>query len=240
LATSTGEGLQSGAGRGLLFDPALVSEPRPDLLDPATWAGRATGHAGRGRGGVTFVAADSGEWALRHYRRGGLVGRMIDDRYLFTGADRTRGFREWRMLAALHGRGLPVPRPVAASFRRTGLTCTGDIATLRIPGAEPLSARLSARGPDGQPWASIGRTIRRFHDAGAWHADLNAHNILLDASDAPWLIDFDRGRFRAPGAWREDNLARLERSLRKIAGEPGAPAFSPSGWAELLAGYSAG
>jgi 3-deoxy-D-manno-octulosonic acid kinase len=240
MAGAPGEGRLSGAGRGLLFDPALVPEPRPDLLDPATWTGRVSGQAGRGRGGVSFVAADSGEWALRHYRRGGLVGRMIDDRYLFTGADRTRGFREWRMLAALHARGLPVPRPVATSFRRQGLTYTADLATLRIPRAEPLSARLTARGPGEQPWAAVGRVIRRFHDAGAWHADLNAHNILLDDSDSLWLIDFDRGRFRAPGGWREASLARLERSLRKIAGEPGAPPFSPSGWAELQAGYSAG
>jgi len=236
----SGEGRLSGNGWGLVFDPALVAAPGPDLLAPATWPGRIAGHTGRGRGGVTFVETDSGEWAVRHYRRGGLVGRVIDDRYVFAGANRTRGFKEWRMLAALHGSGLPVPRPVAASFRRHGLVYTADIATLRIPGAEPLSARLADRGVDGQPWASIGRMIRRFHDAGAWHADLNAHNILLDGSGAPWLIDFDRGRFRAPGRWPEDNLARLERSLRKIAAEPGAPAFSPAGWTALRAGYAGG
>ena len=117
MTGTAGEGRVSGGGWGLVFDPALVPVPGPDLLDPATWSGRVAGHTGRGRGGVIFVETDAGEWALRHYRRGGLVGRVIDDRYLFAGANRTRGFREWRMLAALHRHGLPVPRPVAASVR---------------------------------------------------------------------------------------------------------------------------
>jgi 3-deoxy-D-manno-octulosonic acid kinase len=227
-------------GRGLVFDPELVGDPAPDMLDPPSWAGRVTGHAGRGRGGVAFVAGDTGDWALRHYRRGGFVGRLVEDRYVFTGGERTRGFREWRMLAALVKRGLPVPRPVAAAYARRGLTYSGDLATLRIPGAETLSARLHREGPDAQPWAAVGETVRRFHDVGAWHADLNAHNVLLDGQDRVWLIDFDRGRFRSPGPWQQASLARLERSLKKIAREEGAPAVSPDGWSRLLEGYSGG
>lgn len=229
----------AGDGWGVVCDPGLVDDPGPALLDPAAWAGRVTGRAGRGRAGVTFVAADGCEWALRHYRRGGLVGRFVRDRYVFLGAERTRGFREWRMLAALRGRGLPVPRPVAAGYRRAGPFYTADLATERLPGAEPLSTCLRVAGPESQPWRRIGETVRRFHDAGAWHADLNAHNVLLDPAGEPWLIDFDRGRFRSPGPWARASLARLERSLRKIAREEGAPPFSPIGWQELLAGYAA-
>jgi 3-deoxy-D-manno-octulosonic acid kinase len=51
------------------------------------------------------------------------------------------------------------------------------------------------------------------------HADLNAHNILFDASGQGWMIDFDRSHLRIPAtAWREANLQRLQRSLRKLAG----------------------
>ena len=67
-------------------------------------------------------------------------------------------------------------------------------------------------------WHAIGSCVRRFHDAGVCHADLNAHNVLLDADGGVHLVDFDRGSIRAPGAWRTANLARLERSLAKLAG----------------------
>ena len=227
-----------GPGWAILHDPALVAEPGPELFDPAHWAGRMASEAERGRGNLLFVVAGPRQWALRHYRRGGLAGRLVNDRYLWCGEALTRSFREWRMLARLHAAGLPVPRPVAAGWRRHGMSYEADLATERIPDAVPLSARIATGS--GIDWAAIGQVIRAMHDAGAWHADLNAHNILLDASDQPWLIDFDRGRFRAPGAWRQKNLARLERSLRKIAEEPGAARFDPAGWATLRAGYAAG
>jgi 3-deoxy-D-manno-octulosonic acid kinase len=77
--------------------------------------------------------------------------------------------------------------------------------------------RLNEQGLPMRDWAEIGRVIRRFHNAGVWHADLNAHNVLLDANGAVTLIDFDRARFRPPAKrWREVNLARLLRSLNKL------------------------
>lgn len=226
---------------GLLYDPGLVAcldvEPGPGFV-AALRARAAAGVAGRGRGEVVFIDAGEGQWVLRHYRRGGLVGRMVSDRYAWSGAEQTRCFREWRMLARLHAQGLPVPQPVAAAFQRQGLCYRADLVTRRIAGAEPLSARLAAGAA--VDWRGIGATLARFHAAGACHADLNAHNVLLDAAGHAWLLDFDRGRFRAAGRWKERNLARLERSLRKIAREPGAPDFSKEGWEALLAGYGEG
>ena len=192
--------------------------------------------AERGRAQVVFVPTPAGEWALRHYCRGGLFGRVVRDCYAWLGAERTRCFREWRMLARLLELGLPVPTPVAAAWRRTGLCYRADLVTQRIPSAAPLSSRL-AQG-EAVDWRGIGAMLWRFHEAGACHADLNAHNIMLDAAGQGWLLDFDRGRFRAPGNWRDDNLARLERSLRKIACDPGMPPFSAAGWGMLLAGYA--
>ena len=132
--------------------------------------------------------------------------------------------------------GLPVPRPVAAAWRRDGLWYRADLVTQRIPSATPLSSRLAQR--EEVDWRGIGAMLWSFHAAGACHADLNAHNIMLDAAGALWLLDFDRGRFRDAGSWREKNLARLERSLRKIARDPDAPPFSSAGWGMLLAGYA--
>ncbi len=230
-------GIARGPCWGVLYDPELVTTPDPGLFDPDRWAGAVTGHAGRGRGQVLFLRAGDAQWALRHYRRGGLAGRLVRDRYAWLGEARSRSWREWRLLCGLHGMGLPVPRPVAAGWQRQGPWYRADLLTVRIPGAAPLSARLVAREP--VDWASIGGMLERFHAAGAWHADLNAHNILLDAEGIPWLLDFDRGRIRPPGAWHSRTLSRLERSLRKIAHEPGAPGFDPAGWAALMAGYRA-
>jgi 3-deoxy-D-manno-octulosonic acid kinase len=226
-----------GAGWGVLYDPDLVTAPDPGLFDQDCWAGALTGHAGRGRGQVLFLQAGDGQWALRHYRRGGLAGRLVRDRYAWLGEARSRSWREWRLLARLHAEGLPVPRPVAAGWQRRGPWYRADLLTVRIPGAVPLSARLAAA--EAVDWEGIGRVLEGFQAAGAWHADLNAHNILLDAAGAPWLLDFDRGRIRPPGRWQARTLARLERSLRKIAREPGARAFDAAGWAALCAGYRA-
>ena len=75
--------------------------------------------------------------------------------------------------------GLPVPTPIAARYRRRGLFYRADLITQRIENSEPLAARL-LKGPLSlTQWIAVGRCIRRFHDAGVCHADLNAHNILL-------------------------------------------------------------
>jgi 3-deoxy-D-manno-octulosonic acid kinase len=227
-----------GPGRAVLYDPALVSDPGPDLMLQLAAAGVTREEARRGRAQVLWIGRGESQWVLRHYRRGGWIGRWIDDRYAWLGEDRTRSFREWRMLARLHGTGLPVPRPVAAGWHREGWCYRADLVTVRIPEANPLSERIGAG--DAIDWHGIGDMLARFHAAGACHADLNAHNILLDGDGKAWLLDFDRGRFRAPGPWRSRNLARLERSLRKIASEPGMPGFSEPAWAALQAGYREG
>ena len=85
-------------------------------------------------------------------------------------------------------------------------------------------------------WVGIGRCIRRFHDLGVCHADLNAHNILL-SEEAVYLIDFDRCQLRKAGLWRDRNLVRLRRSLEKIAYGLPAERFTEADWHALLDGY---
>jgi tRNA A-37 threonylcarbamoyl transferase component Bud32 len=86
-------------------------------------------------------------------------------------------------------------------------------------------------------WRAIGAAIARLHRHGVDHADLNAHNILLDKNAAVSVIDFDRGRLRAPGAWTASNLSRLQRSLTKIAAGLPPDRYTPDSWQQLLAGY---
>lgn len=217
--------------------PSSSAPFAPEDFAPATWRrrGLVTGEA-PGRGSSLFIRPEEGsdeQWALRPYRRGGLVARLSEARYLWLGAERTRAFREMRLTARLFSQGLPVPRPVAACVTRHGLTYEAALITRRIAGATALAARLE-HGTGGPALLQrVGAMIRRFHDAGLDHVDLNARNILIDQGDTPWLIDLDRCRLRAPGRWRRANLARLERSLAKFA-EPDA---ARRAGAHIAAGY---
>jgi 3-deoxy-D-manno-octulosonic acid kinase len=91
-----------------------------------------------------------------------------------------------------------------------------ELITERLAGAVSLTETLLTGRMDGMRWAAIGRCVRRFHDAGVQHADLNANNIMLGETGEVWVLDFDRGRLREPGAWRERVLDRLARSLAKV------------------------
>jgi 3-deoxy-D-manno-octulosonic acid kinase len=196
--------------------------------------------ASRGRGSAWFIAAGSADWALRHYRRGGRLAYDSLDLYLWSGESRVRSFVEWRLLAALRALGLPVPEPVGAYYERGLFTYRCDLITRRIAGTSPLSDLLAADRLAPELWRSLGTTIARFHGAGVDHADLNAHNILVTPANTCSIIDFDRSRLRAPGPWREGNLRRLERSLRKVSAALPRGRFVSSDWDELLGAYVAG
>lgn len=188
-----------------------------------------------GRGESLFVQAGACQWVIRPYRRGGLAARLSRERYLWTGIEATRAFRELRLTATLFDQGLPVPRPVAACVTRQGLTYTATLITERLPQAQPLAALLDQHsgqasgenpGQNSAPVAlleAVGAMIRRFHAAGLDHVDLNARNILVTPDQTPWLIDFDRCRIRPQGKWQEANLARLARSVAKFTAQPDVP-----------------
>jgi tRNA A-37 threonylcarbamoyl transferase component Bud32 len=150
-----------------------------------------------------------------------------------------RAFAEWRLLDYLAQRGLQVPKPVAAFYRRAGMTYRCDLITERVPDAQSLSATLAGSPLPQSAWRAIGAAIARLHVHGVDHADLNAHNILLDANQNISVIDFDRGRLRAPGRWTLRNLRRLEHSLAKISMSLPPDRFTPAAWEQLLAGYQA-
>jgi 3-deoxy-D-manno-octulosonic acid kinase len=226
----------------MLSDPGclgnLPQDARESLFDPEFWRSRGELLPVRGgRGSAWFIASGARQWVLRHFRRGGFIARLSQDGYVWTGEDGVRAFAEWRLLEALSRRGLPVPQPVAARYQRTGLLYRCDLITRRIVNADPLSAAL-AQGALSEPlWRAIGATVARLHRAGVDHADLNAHNILLESTGDVRVIDFDRGRLRRPGAWSSRNLRRLRRSLAKVSRDLPSGRFSDETWRWLMAGY---
>jgi 3-deoxy-D-manno-octulosonic acid kinase len=227
-------------GGAMLYDGRWSGNLQPSWFEADHWRkSAAIEGAARGRGTTWFLRTGPDALVLRHYQRGGLVAKWLGDRYWFEGAEATRPFREWSLTWLLHGRGLPVPEPVAARYRSQGSNWySGDLLTRRIPNTSSL-AELLARDPVSLPrWIAIGRCLRRFHDALVYHADLNAHNILIDESDTVFLIDFDRGHLCSQrGVWCDRNLARLRRSLDKIQDRLPPGRFGETDWYSLLAGY---
>jgi len=226
-----------------IFDRDVLEQVNTHYFDPEFHA-QANSLRGRARGrGMSYFITLEGqlECVLRHYRRGGMIARFTDDKYLWSDLEQTRPWREWQLLKLMSEQRLPVPSPVAAHVHHQSMYYTADIITRQISQSRSLSMLLSATDMDDGLWRELGKTIRRFHQQGFYHADLNAHNILIDDSEHFYLIDFDKGQLRKPSsAWQQSNLDRLQRSLQKLKGQNANRFyFSLHHWGALLQAYSA-
>jgi len=222
----------------IVYDAERIRRPDVRLFDPGYWEqqGALAGKA-KGRGRVLFLDAESGPAVLKQYLRGGWAARVSRDRYVFSGFDRSRPVMEFKILERLCAAGLPVPEPLAAMCLQHGSLYSGWLLTRRILDAEPLADQVVIRRDDPQMWRKTGACIRRFHDFGLVHADLNARNILVGGDGSIHLVDFDRARIRqgesrAYGA----NLRRLHRSLEKNWPDS-FRGYLESCWILLLEGY---
>lgn len=188
----------------------------------------------RGRGEVVLVPRGpvDGEagWVVRHYHRGGAVARALGDRYPRIGAPRP--FRELAVLEALRARSIPTSPPVGAAVYPSALCYRGDLVTEWVTGSSDLGRVLFGaeqldspaggpiRGEPGDAMEAAGRLVRRLHDEGVSHPDLNLKNILIvDGATGAHaaVIDLDRAvlRDRLTDRARRRMLKRFGRSLRK-------------------------
>jgi len=225
----------------LLYDSELIKQVEASFFDSEFWRqrGAVVGEA-CGRGTTLFVKNESEVYALRHYCRGGLIANWIKDQYIWLGCFRTRPWREWHLLKWMFDAGLPVPRPLAARVRRQFWSYSADLMTLLLPDCRSLANVLGTTALSDSLWEGIGATVRDFHDQGIDHADLNAHNILLNKTGKVFLIDFDRGcRRLGSEAWKHRNLSRLHRSLIKVTAKGSHAPFSDGEWKSFLKGYHA-
>ncbi len=226
------------AAGGILYDESRVGKPDDGLFTREYWAGReGAAETTGGRGQVLFIRDAGRRWVLKHYRRGGWIAKWVADGYFWLGEARTRSFSEWRLLFRLHSEGFPVPAPVAARYVRSGLIYRADLITQEIPDSRTLADRITKATVPLTVWRETGVVIARLQQRGVHHADLNAHNILLDGQDKVYLIDFDRAQIRKPGAWEQQVLARLKRSLEKIRSQRGGVQFGTDEWQALMQGY---
>ena len=204
------------------YDEHLLAENPLHCFSPEFWqqAGKVIGSA-TGRGTTWFVQAEKVEAALRHYKRGGLFGKLVSDHYLFSGWQKTRSFQEFELLNTLREAGVNVPRPIAARAVKRTFCYQADLLSEKILNARDLVSILQERPLPTEMYEKIGREIRKMHDAQVNHTDLNIHNILIDDQEKIWIIDFDKCYQQGGNSWKQGNLERLKRSFEKEVGKRG-------------------
>lgn len=236
------ETIEKTARGEILYDRQVINTISEDRFTPKGWlhAEPIRGRLGSGgRGNTMFVGNIPRQFVLRHYIRGGLIGKLVRDKYVWTGAESTRPFREWRMLAKMSDNGLRVPRPAAARYVRSGPFYTADLITVRVPNVCALSTWIHENEAGESFWQELGEAIYEFHEHGVYHADMNAFNLQIDGAGHLWMLDFDRGKLLPPGTWQQKTLSRLHRSLEKIKLQDPSLHYDENCWEQLLQGYFA-
>ena len=226
------------------YDETLIADVTEPVFDPEYWCvkNKVIGSA-QGRGTTWFVQINTLPAALRHYRRGGLFGKIIKDYYWFTKWQKTRSCEEFQLLQYLVDAGVNVPKPIAARAVKRFLCYQADILTQKIEGAQDLVAILRKTKLDANTYQLIGQQIKRLHNADVNHTDLNIHNILLDKNNKVWIIDFDKCHLEPSSAqydstWKKSNLNRLLRSFQKELNKCSINWQQNSDWVAFESGYN--
>ncbi len=177
----------------------------------------------KGRSPHPSIPIKNGErMIVRRYSHGGLLGPFTRDLYLFG----SRSFQELVLTEAIRSSGIPTVEPVGAIHRLGPFPFYRPyLLLLEIPDAIDLAQYLQEIGSSPSPQdlvqkhkliRSAGLLLRRFHDQGFFHRDLQLKNILI-AGEELLLIDFDRSYRKIPLTYgdRMRNLLRLDRSAEK-------------------------
>lgn len=227
---------------------ALVREGLESRLDPARFfAGEQIGAGDspfRGRERLCLLHLGSGETALvRRYRHGGLFRKFTGDIF-FTWPPRP--FRELAVTLEARRRGVPTVEALGAWVERVGGPFyRGWFITGELKGAldlwDALRGELFSASERKILLEAAARSVRRMHQKGVYHEDLNLKNIVVRREDdriVGYIIDLDKaklfsGEISAGRSGR--NLGRLLRSVRKL--DPEGRRFSPQAWDLFLRSY---
>jgi 3-deoxy-D-manno-octulosonic acid kinase len=207
-------------------------------FDPRFWQQKPSFQATiGGRGGSCLIELDGRKAVLRRYQRGGIMGRVLFDQYLWLGQSLSRPWREWDILLQARAADLPVPEPVAAFTCRSGLCYRAALVTAFLDDTEMMTQRLQREGLSRECWNKLGLLVKRMHTAGIRHADLTSDNILIDSSDRFYLVDFDKARtMNKLDDWQWRPLYRFQRSIEKRDGQQHLH-YDANDWQALMDGY---
>lgn len=164
---------------------------------------------------MVFDLSDVGSVVMKHYARGGLIRFLIKERYFRWNT--TRAQMELNWLEKVRQLGIHAPEPLAFAYRGNRFyTCMlitreikghqtlADISVADIKRAETLLPALVCQ---------VARLIRNR----IYHVDLHPGNVLADASDQCWLIDFDKARLFSGSLarFRDRYIRRWRRAIHR-------------------------
>ncbi len=224
-------------GQYILFDPNYCSSDECAEIFSVDSVPDKVSKAGRGE--AIFFRYGAYEMVAKHYLRGGLLSHFVHDQYFACDVEATRAFKEWHLLGRMRALGLPVPKPVAARVLIQGCFYRADLVTEKINLAKTLAEKLTEVSLGHEAWQAVGVLIKRFHQLGVYHADLNANNIIINEQQELFLLDFDKGQIKLGEIWKINNIERLLRSLLKGKKKEAQFNFEMTDWQQLLKGYSA-
>jgi len=163
---------------------------------------------------------------VKHYEHGGLFRKITRD--IFFGD--SRPFRELSVLEAASQKGLQVPEVLATRVSRIfGPLYKGEIAYKEIPDSANLLEYLNRLNEKttkekatlkSELINSLAESIKKMHNSGIYHADLNMKNVLIQNVGEKirvYLLDFDCSKIKENLTLRDrlSNLARFNRSCQK-------------------------
>jgi 3-deoxy-D-manno-octulosonic acid kinase len=207
----------------LVLDERVTGDlVRLRLADPAVRDGLFARARRRGRGTTPTVAVNpETQVILRRYRHGGLLAWLTGP--LFLGP--SRALKELEITARAEALGAPVPHALLVILWPVlGPLWSALIGTRMESQATDLLESLSnsrERVARQRLLREVGAAVRRLHDAGVEHRDLQLRNILVTREETRRIVavDLDRARFRRQGtlsaSQRARNLGRLARSAVK-------------------------
>jgi tRNA A-37 threonylcarbamoyl transferase component Bud32 len=162
---------------------------------------------------VSIISGPRGRLFLKRYKIRGLKEQL---KYLVVPS---KARKEWLMARQALRKGISTPVPLAMAERRTGrFLRDAFLITQAIIPSSPLIELI----PDGKQKTLLSQTaqlIRKAHEAGLFHQDLHAGNILVGSKKKRlYLIDLHRSKFVRSLSKRRRlwNLAQFFYSLKGL------------------------
>lgn len=151
--------------------------------------------AGRGRSGIQDVEG-LGRVFVKQYAHGGLLRHITGGRFLCVGP--SRSLLEFSMLERVRAIGVNAPRPLIF-VNKGSFLYQSWLFMEEIRDSKNLAQLGSADESDGgdllhDGMAKLGAQVLRLIENKIFHVDLHPGNVLLDATGAVFIVDFDKAR----------------------------------------------
>jgi tRNA A-37 threonylcarbamoyl transferase component Bud32 len=139
---------------------------------------------------AAILSGPQGEVFLKHYKTRGTRERL---KYCVVPS---KAQQEWVVAHRALNKGIPTPLPLAVAERRRAMILhDAFFITQAISPSKPL-IELIPKGKQKTLLSRTARLIREVHEAGLFHQDLHAGNILVGrAKKQLYVIDLHRSRF---------------------------------------------